>query len=155
MTTAKRNWAEEIGRNAFAAIAEMVDAASADWEQLEHLRDCEPDELDEFEREQLRDLEAEVGDCEDQGDAEQRILDDPLSVGLGGWWETGTEPEAQEYRVLLTTGGPAVRIVGDIGLHGGAESAAMEVQDWGKPWTTYPCDQSILLEYVSRLYLGE
>jgi hypothetical protein len=54
----------------------------------------------------------------------------------------------------LTTGGPAVRIIGE--LDGGeVESARLEVQDWGTPWTehcTTGDDNEALLSYARCFY---
>jgi len=158
--TTERDWVEAIGEPAFESIAEMVAAVEVDWERLEELREHErnqsqwenetPDEAEE-----LAELEAAAGDCEDEEDAQRRIEEDPLSIELGGWWTPGSEPEATEYRILLGTGGPATRIVGDLDEHREPSSARLEVQDWFKPWTEYPCDESVLLGYVSRFYMGE
>ena len=151
MNAIENNWIEEVGKPAFDSIAGMVEAADLDWERLEELReDC-----DEDDREELEKLEAEAGDCTDEDDANTRIQDDPLSIELGGWWSPGGEPVPTEYRILLTTGGPAVQITGNLGEHNEASSATLEVQDWGKPWTSFYCDEDVLLSYVGRLYLGE
>jgi len=160
MTTAtEREWVEAIGKPAFDCIEQMVDAATLDWERFEELKEAadDPDvKYSEWEdRDEYEELRAAAGDCDDEEGAQRHIDEDPLSVELGGWWSPGSDPEATEYRVLLCTGGPAVRIVGDLGLHGEACSARLEVQDWFKPWTEYGCDEDILLEYVSRLYLGD
>jgi hypothetical protein len=45
--------------------------------------------------------------------------------------------EPVEYQILLSTGGPALRITGQLGAHGEAGTAHMEYQDWGTPWTRY------------------
>ena len=167
MTKTETNWVEEIGKPAFDSIAEMVASVTLDWDRLEELiqsaaherriehGDLEPSEEDAELLEELDELRAARGDCEDEDDAQQRIDEDPLSIELGGWWCPGGEPEATEYRILLCTGGPAVRIVGDIGQYGEAHSATLEVQNWFKPWTAYDCDEDVLLEYVGRLYLGD
>jgi hypothetical protein len=170
-TTTETDWVTPIGQPAFESIEEMVAAATLDWDRLEELRDerdsyiqpdgyapstwAEDENTAVEDVEELTSLELEAGDCESEDDAQQRIEEDPLSVEVGGWWFAGGDPEPTEYRILLATGGPAVRIAGDLGQHGEAHSARLEVQDWWKPWTEYPCDQDVLLEYVGRLYLGE
>lgn len=160
MATTTDNWAEKIGGPAFEAIREMVEALQVDWERLDELRDelaewegpenwadANPDDAELAER-----LEAAAGDCENEDDARQRIDEDSLSIELGGWWTPGSEPEPTEYRILLGTGGPAVRIVGDLDRGNEPASAVLEVQDWFKPWTEYRSadrdDDEILLAYV-------
>jgi len=166
MTTTERDWVKEIGTPAFDTIAEMVAAVQVDYDRLEELRDDrerwnadadnEPWE-EEFavEADELAELESDAGDCESEDDARQRIDDDQLSIEVGGWWSPGSEAEPTEYRILLGTGGPAVRIVGDLGQHGEPSAARLEVQDWFKPWTEYSCDDDILLKYAACFYFGE
>lgn len=100
---------------------------------------------------------------DDQGEieaAEQAIYEDPLSVEVrSGWYMPHgdkADREPQEYVVLLCTGGPAVRIRGDIEL--GASTANLECQDWFTPWTPVNpkpiADEDpdeIMLEYVNAL----
>jgi hypothetical protein len=89
------------------------------------------------------------GDTEDAAmeDADQRISEDPLSVEVRSDWHTpGEAGEAEEYRILLCTGGPAVQIVGDIG----GDAVAIEHQDWFTPWT--PLDISRAEAEALRTY---
>lgn len=46
--------------------------------------------------------------------------------------EEGESPE--EWRILLTWGGPALRLRGDFNQHGEPCSPVLECQDWGTPW---------------------
>lgn len=85
----------------------------------------------------LRELEEAAGECNDREQAEQRIHEDPLSLEFrSGWVSDWSEVEPEEYCLLLSTGGPAVRIIGEI-RGGEAHSARLEVQDWWTPWTEY------------------
>ena len=61
-----------------------------------------------------------------------------------------------EYKITLCTGGPAVRIVGELD-NGYPHSASLEYQDWGTPWTAYWLkeeEEEILLEYAQCFYYG-
>ncbi|MDR6858912.1 hypothetical protein J2W96_005244 [Variovorax guangxiensis] len=40
----------------------------------------------------------------------------------------------EEFEILLCTGGPTVRIVGDLDHHGEPDRARIEYQDWFEPW---------------------
>ena len=98
----------------------------------------------------------------DREAVEQTIHEDPLSVEVRGGWYTLDHPEngaeLAEYRILLCTGGPAVRIVGDLTEHGEPESARIEYQAWGTPWTDFPIDndqEEKLLTYCRQFYFGE
>ena len=74
---------QDIGKGAYASIAQMVAALG----------------------------EAESSGNDAQETAQQRILDDALSVRVrSGWVDVVTDFEAEEFEILLTTGGPAVRI---------------------------------------------
>ena len=110
--------------------------------------------LTEKEREDLRDR------YHDRDEAEERINEDPLSVEFrGGWHGVGETSEDEEYNILLCTGGPAVRIIGDLGSGGEAHSARLEYQDWGTPWTEYSPmtseEREFLLAYASHFYYRE
>jgi hypothetical protein len=57
--------------------------------------------------------------------------------------------EASEFCILLCTGGPAARILGELDEHGEPYRAWMEYQDWGTPWTQFvPANQDVLLSYA-------
>lgn len=84
-------------------------------------------------------------DCERYHDADaalEAIMESPLSVEVrSDWVNPGSYLDAPscwaEYKILLTTGGPALRIIGELDQYGEPESARLEYQDWGTPWTEY------------------
>lgn len=63
----------------------------------------------------------------------------PLSVEVSaGYYAPGTEPKPNRFQVLLSTGGPALRIAGD--LNNWLEPSGdirFQVQDWFTPWEDY------------------
>lgn len=112
-------------------------------------------------------------------EAEQAILESPLSVLVrSGWYTPGDTHKVRpsdgfplcclpaEYEILLSTGGPALRIIGDLSEHGEPTSATLQWQDWGTPWTDVRpysdlgvanrnhCE-GMLLSYASHFYFGE
>lgn len=92
-------------------------------------------------------------------EARESILDDPLSLEFrDGWRLPGAESDGpEEYCLLLSTGGPAVRIVGRIDGFGEPDTWELQVQDWFTPWTAFPVDQEghdAIREYVEQFYLG-
>jgi hypothetical protein len=106
----------------------------------------------------LAELENDAGDCENRDDASERIQDGPLSVQVrSGWYSPGETPEAEEFEILLCTGGPAVRILGELDEHHQPSRAWIEYQDWGTPWTHYYEKDSgeVLLAYCQQFYFGE
>jgi hypothetical protein len=119
-------------------------------------RDEVQSELDGL-REELKELSDAAGDCTSREDAEQRIQEDPLSVEVrSGWVPVGEIGEAEEFCILLGTGGPAVRIRGELGEYNEPRRAWLETQDWGTPWTQYfGASQETLLTYCRQFYFGE
>jgi hypothetical protein len=92
-----------------------------------------------------------------EDDARQAISDDPLSVEVrSGWQSPGGTLTPSQFNILLCTGGPACRIIGELDEHGEPYRAWMEVQDWGTSWTQYfDASQDVLLEYARCFYFGE
>jgi len=76
---------------------------------------------------------------------EEEIFNSPLSVEVRSDWATpGKDLVPMNYRLLMTTGGPAVKITGSLNEEGMPETAELEYQDWGTPWTTYPLNSEEL-----------
>lgn len=149
---------QDIGRGAYAALVEMVDALNVDYDRLTELNNAEDDNMAEDDRDELRELQDAAGNCDDREDAERRIQENALSVEVRSGWYTpgGDYPGAAEFNILLTTGGPAVRIRGTLNDYGEPGRAWLEVQDWGTPWTQYNgASQETLLAYARCFYFGE
>jgi hypothetical protein len=169
---------DKVGSSAYASIQEMVAALQCDYDRLAELREgrdgFEDDnakprsgekaedygrrrwaEENPDEAEELAALEEAAGDCESEDNARDRIMEDPLSLRIFGE-RTDGEWEATNFELLLGTGGPAVRIVGDIGTFDEPSSARLEVQDWFKPWTEYTqAESDVLLAYAGCFYFGD
>jgi hypothetical protein len=105
---------------------------------------------------ELAELEDAAGDCTDESKARQAIQDDPLEVRVrSNWTSPGETLEAGEFMILLCTGGPAVRIVGELN-RGEPCRAWLEYQDWGTPWTQwFGASSDTLCEYASNFFFGE
>jgi hypothetical protein len=99
----------------------------------------------------------EACDYEQVEEAQQAIYDDPLSVQVrSDWANPGDDMVPVEYCILLCTGGPAVRIVGDLNDWKEPESARMEYQDWFTPWEKYDgANQDVMLQYAQQFYFGK
>jgi len=87
-------------------------------------------------------------------------MEDPLSVEVRSDWHSpgADDDECGEYNILLCTGGPAVRIVGDLNKWKEPESARLEYQDWFTPWENYYLngnDEEKLVAYARCFYFGE
>lgn len=130
---------QAINASAFAAIAELVAAMRAAE------TDCA--ELDKY---------AELGA------ARNAILEDALSVDTRGDWHAPGNTAAgkpTEYQILLSTGGPATRIIGTLNEWCEPETAVLEAQDWFLPWTAWNAnseeDDDVLLAYARQFWFGE
>jgi hypothetical protein len=106
----------------------------------------------------LKDAE-EANDDEAREEAEQTIQEDPLSVQVrSGWHNPGEKAENEEFEILLCTGGPAVRIIGELDEHNEPERAKIEFQDWFTSWMDYPLDseeEEDVLTYCRSFYFGD
>lgn len=134
----KQEQLQNIGQGAFDAIAEMV-------EELEQAIENEEDDQQALE------------------DAQQAIQEDPLSVEVRGDWYTPGHRQGEnksyvnEYRILLSTGGPATRIVGELDDYAQPVTAKLQVQDWFLSWTDFVPqeDDEVLLTYAQQFWYGE
>ena len=93
-------------------------------------------------------------------DIRERIQEDPLSVLVrSGWYVPGSiDHDPAEFEILLCTGGPACRIVGDLGKHCTPETARLQYQDWFTPWEDYPLSEDervILTDYAQNFYFED
>ena len=71
-------------------------------------------------------------------EAWEAIESAPLSIQVcSGWARPGAPLKAEEYEILLSTGGPALRIIGDLDDGGMPCGWVLQWQDWGTPWTRY------------------
>lgn len=171
------NSLQTIGDSTYSALVEMVEALECDYDRLEELRsdrDAFTTATDESdvgvaatvwrasnpdEAEELRELEEAAGECTDREDAETRIHEAPLSVEVRTGWYTldgNSDRVPEEFVILLGTGGPATRIIGELDEHCEPSRARLQVQDWGTPWTDYRGgDSDALLTYCRCFYFGE
>ena len=179
MSKDKEQSLQDIGASAMASIAEMVAALECDYDRLAELREMKADWIAENpgkfidpndtrnnwalaypdENDELAELEEAAGEYESREDAEQRIQEDALSVEVrSGWVSYGCQEDMrpEEFCILLSTGGPATRIVGELNEHGEPTSARLQAQDWFTPWTDYrEADEEALLTYARCFYFGE
>jgi hypothetical protein len=130
--------------------------------RLEHAEDCDGDEDCQLTDAEIYDglsvyyevgqkaSEEERKEYHDEDAARQTIEEDPLSIWVrSGWHNLGEEVENEEFEILLCTGGPAVRIVGELDS-GQPSSARLEYQDWYEPWTEYLDMTSEEREYLLK-----
>lgn len=83
--------------------------------------------------------------------AERAIHEDPLSLNVRSCWhELGGDILDMEFCIELSTGGPAARIIGDLGDHCEPVTARLQVRSWGTEWTDVgELSRARALEYAS------
>ena len=91
---------------------------------------------------------------------DQEIQEDPLSLQVRSGWESlGAELEPAEFEILLSTGGPATRIVGELDQYKEPTGPRLQHQDWFKPWTEYldatDAQDEALEWYCGMFYFGQ
>ena len=94
----------------------------------------------------------EIGFDHDEEQALQQIEEQALSVSARPGWVTTDNDDLvlEDFEILLTTGGPAVRIRGELDEGANVHRAWLEVQDWGKSWTTYhKADRDTVEKYAA------
>lgn len=63
--------------------------------------------------------------------------------------------EPEEFRILLSTGGPALQIRGELN-HGEPSRCWLEHQDWGTPWTRFfDADRETLMWFAGLFWFGD
>lgn len=173
MTDKSADSAEDQAKAQVASIVAMVAALECDYERLEELRETAEwhraivaayaEKMDDWqanadataELEELAELEDAAGECTSEDDARERIQEDPLSVEMrSGWANTKEDFEAEEFRILLCTGGPHVEIQGELN-NGTPSSVRIIYKDWGTHDELFDFDRAAVLTYCQQFYFGE
>ena len=96
--------------------------------------------VDDFKKDQqLQDS----NDYNQQDELRESILNSALSVEFRSGWSTNPEQlEIEEFKILLSWGGPALRVIGDLDKYKQPENIKMQFQDWGTPWTDFEITES-------------
>ena len=83
-------------------------------------------------------------------EAREEIENDALEVATGKEFN-GTKT----YMILLSTGGPATRIIGELDEHNQPVTAHFQFQDWFLPWTEAQMneeEEQTLIQYAGFFY---
>ena len=146
----------EVNSVEWNAALDQIEAKESDYDQA--VTDLE--KWDAECAEELAALKEAAGDCTSRDEAAQIIQEDPLSVEVrSDWYSPGSEDnKPSEFQVLLCTGGPAVRVMGQLDERGQPERAWIEHQDWFEGWQEYHGpheNQDALLTYCKTFYFWE
>lgn len=94
----------------------------------------------------------------------ERAREQALSVEFRSGWYSSPESIAdlkpEEFKILLSWGGPACRIIGNLDRYSEPTDIEIQYQDWGTPWTTleisYNQDDYQALEWFCNcFYFGD
>lgn len=156
-TNNAKGWAETLtlllnARDTLAEAGRFDDWSDLDLEQKGEIRTA-------FSHASIDlDTDDDLSDLQEQ--LEEHMREMPLSVQVRtGWYTPGAAGSADEqpaeFEILLTTGGPALRITGDLDDNAQPYRARLQWQDWGTPWTDYAVSEDILDAYAALFYFGE
>lgn len=86
-----------------------------------------------------------------------RVREIPLSLLVRSDWHVpGGESTHSQFELLLSTGGPAVRILGELDSYCQPYRPALQYQDWGTPWQDHSeSNIDALLWFADQFYYGE
>lgn len=135
-----RDLYENVKEQVHAQFEHAKDQASAQFENIRHLAGA------------LR--TAETTNPKAIADARSAIQKAALSVLVrDGWHAPGASHDirAEEFQLLLRTGGPAVRLYGQLDEVGKPVTAELEFQDGSMPWVGWSAPQGatdILLSFA-------
>jgi len=98
-------------------------------------------------------------DYKKQDEIKEGINNSALSVEFRSGWSTNfDELEIEEFKILLSWGGPALRVIGDLDQYKQAENIKLQFQDWGTPWTDYELtekEEESLNWFCNCFYFGD
>jgi hypothetical protein len=173
MTTEKEDKLAGARENAKGWLASIEEMLEAKWEKAADDEGWKPFQ-DEFgvacwrdkegvtfagTAEQLCEYHGIEPTSRNEDEARQAIEESVLSVMVrDGWRSPGqstSEDGPEEYEILLSTGGPALRIYGKLDRHSQPDTAELQMQDWFTPWTRYPASEETLLAFASVFWFGE
>ena len=87
----------------------------------------------------------------------EHMRESVLSVDVRSTWQSvGEHLEAFEYQILLSYGGPALRLTGELDEHSEPYRVFMQHQDWGTPWIQwFDVDRAALSWFACLFWFGE
>lgn len=88
---------------------------------------------------------------------EEEMRESILSLEVrSDWHSPGNYDGPEQFNLLLSTGGPALRLIGDLDQHCTPRRCWLEHQNWFTPWTEYHGGTAESLEWFAGLfYYGE
>lgn len=98
-------------------------------------------------------------DYEAQDKLREQAQEEALSVEFrSGWTHDLNDMKPEQFKILLSTGGPACQIIGKLDHYNQPTDIEIQYQDWGTPWTTlYSRGETydVLEWFCNCFYFGE
>ena len=117
--------------------------------------------IKELYREYKKNVSAFVSNLDTEEAIVERAAGKALSVEFkSGWSSNPEEMEPEEFKILLSWGGPACQIVGKLDHYKQPEDIEIQYQDWGTTWTTLEIsynhdDYQALQWFCNCFYFGD
>tara|TARA_R100000152_G_scaffold13757_1_gene6145 strand:- start:58 stop:471 length:414 start_codon:yes stop_codon:yes gene_type:complete len=117
--------------------------------------------IKELYREYKENASAFVSNLDTEESITERAREKALSVQFRSGWSSSTEDlEPEEFKILLSWGGPACQIIGKLDQYKEPTDIEIQYQDWGTPWTTYEIsdnhdDYQALEWFCNCFYFGQ
>ena len=83
------------------------------------------------------------------------LREQPASIQVrSGWHDNPSDLKPEEFKIELSGGGPATRIIGELDNDGEVYSVQPQHQNWGTPWTDLVLDdqQTIAVKWFASLF---
>tara|TARA_Y100000401_G_scaffold101905_1_gene91809 strand:- start:815 stop:1213 length:399 start_codon:yes stop_codon:yes gene_type:complete len=111
--------------------------------------------VEDFKKDQLFE---KSNDYSQQDELRESILNSALSVEFRSGWHSSVDDDImpEEFKILLSWGGPALRIIGELDNYGPV-NPKLQHQDWGTPWTDFEItedQQKALNWFCNCFYFG-
>ena len=100
----------------------------------------------------------DIKDFDSQDELRESVLNSALSVEFRSGWYSSLDDELipEEFKILLSWGGPALQIIGELDNYGPV-NPKLQYQDWGTPWTDFEItedQQDALNWFCNCFYFG-
>ena len=100
----------------------------------------------------------ESNDYNQQHELRESVLNSALSVEFRSGWYSSLDDELvpEEFKILLSWGGPALRVIGELDNYGPV-NPKLQYQDWGTLWTDFEItedQQDALNWFCNCFYFG-
>ena len=111
--------------------------------------------VEDFKKDQLFE---KIKDYDAQDQLRESVLNSALSVEFRSGWDSSLDDELvpEEFKILLTWGGPALRVIGELDNYGPV-NPKLQYQDWGTFWTNLEItenQQNALNWFCNCFYFG-